>query len=59
MVGLYKDPEGENIFKNTQIGSRSVITTKDRPFQSENNYEVPELRKRIKQLEDENDVCIM
>lgn len=55
MVGLYKDPSGEDIFKNSsitnQLNSKDVIL---------NEGDVPGLRRRIKQLEDDmkkKDVC--
>ena len=47
MVGLYKDPSGEDIFKNTSItnqSSREMVLSEG---------DVPSLRRRIKQLEED------
>ena len=52
MVGMYKDPKGENIFANASNVSKSVITS--------NEDAVPSLMKRIQKLEEEikeKDVC--
>lgn len=55
MVGLYKDPEGENIFKDTHVASNSLGISKD----SEGKYSEGEmlgLQRRVKELEDDNKV---
>ncbi len=49
MVGLYKDPKGEDIFKRTTVASNSISVSKVTYSKSE----VLGLRKRIKELEDE------
>ena len=48
MVGLYKDPKGENIFKNSSA-IKSLNTTKELEG-SENEVN---LQQKIKDLEDE------
>ncbi len=50
MVGLYKDPKGENIFKKT---STAITRESESKF---TECEMQGLRKRIKELEDEKDV---
>ena len=50
MVGLYKDPKGENIF----TGSLAVSTNDTSKIETTvNEGEVLGLRRRIKELEDE------
>ncbi len=51
MVGLYKDPEGEDIFRSTPAASTLGTAKAETTFN--NNDEVPGLRKRIRELEDE------
>ena len=46
MVRLYKDPKGDTIFKNSNIGMSSNK-------QIEYGSEINNLRRRIKELEDE------
>lgn len=48
MVGLYKDPKGEEIFSMT--AANSVRLTKD---STRNDNEILNLRKRVKELESE------
>lgn len=59
MVGLYKDPKGEDIFKKSSGVSESMGIAK---IETESKYTENEvrLRKKIKSLEDEvkqKDVC--
>lgn len=54
MVGLYKDPEGEHIFKNT---STSVAGTTSNLNDTDSG-----LRRRVRELENEvkkKDVCLL
>lgn len=56
MVGLYKDPKGETIFERTSVANNSLGV----PSKSVKLSENENLRKRIKELEDEikqKDVC--
>ena len=48
MVGLYKDPKGEDIFRKSSIPSQTQSVSSEN-YQSE----VVVLRRRIKELEDE------
>ena len=51
MVGLYKDPKGEEIFRSTPVASSlGVAKEYDASFI---NSENPGLRKRIRELEEE------
>ncbi len=57
MVGLYKDPKGENIFKNS-TNNQTAIGLNENYENTEND--VPGLRKRIRDLEvevKEKEVC--
>ena len=61
MVGLYKDPKGDSIFERSSAAASyshhsTGITRED--GSSNNNSEVPGLRKRIKELEDEVKVWV-
>lgn len=49
MVSIYKDPEGDKIFENIY----SVGISKE----SEHEGEVLSLQRRIKELEEKNNVC--
>ena len=54
MIGLYKDPHGENIFQNnTSVFSNPTLSTvRDGDFKTSDNN-VLELQTRIKELEEE------
>ena len=57
MVGLYKDPKGENIFKNTSMDTSTFGTAVSKPGSDE---VMLGMQRRIKELEDEmkkKDVC--
>ena len=56
MVGLYKDPKGEDIFKNTS-GIKSLNTTRE----SEGTENEVHFQQKIKDLEDQvkqKNVCV-
>ena len=56
MVGLYTDPKGEDIFKNTSVASSSFGVTKETEYKFTES-EVLGLRKRVKELETRVEVC--
>ena len=60
MVGLYIDPKGEDIFKQTTVAGNSLGTNKETECRY-SETEVLGLRKRIRELEmevQEKDVSI-
>ena len=52
MIGLYKDPKGENIFRKVPGATNTWGVTKESDVKS-NDSEVQGLRRRIKELENE------
>ena len=58
MIGLYKDPKGDDIFKDNTITNPNLSLSNE--LDQRNGDEVPTLRRRIKEMEDklkEKDVC--
>ena len=53
MVGLYKDPQGDDIFKKSTHISNSIMGTNGGTSKNGECAEMPALKKRIKDLEDE------
>ena len=53
MVGLYKDPQGDNIFKKSTPIRNSVMGTNGGMSNNGECAEMTALKKRIKDLEDE------
>ena len=53
MVGLYKDPQGDDIFKKSNHISNSIMGTNGGMSKNCECAEMPALKKRIKDLEDE------
>ena len=54
MVGFYKNPKGDNIFRRRSNSSHS---RENGSSNSSSSSEVPGLQRRIKELEDEVKVC--
>ena len=51
MVGLYKDPKGDTIFKKSSAESPTIGVTSDK--MNEYESQVINLKRRVKELEDE------